>query len=269
MLTIDTHCHASPYSMEPIETLLYQMDSNEVDKAVLIQFRGAYDNSYLIDCVKNYPGTFSAVVIVDVAASDGPQKLEQWVGQGAEGIRLAATDRSPGDDPLEIWRKADELGVAVSVLASVEDYAAPAFEAMIKELPNLKIVIEHLGGVGAYWGPGRPDPMIPMETYKKVLALAQYPNTYMKVHGFGEFCARPVPLVQPMPFLDVPPLSEMAFGAFGASRLMWGSDFPPVAGREGYTNALKFPMEGITFQSEEDKEWLFGKTAATLWKFPG
>jgi len=50
---------------------------------------------------------------------------------------------------------------------------------------------------------------------------------------------------------------------------MWGSDFPPVAGREGYANALKFPMEGIRFQSEEDKEWLFGKTAATLWKFPG
>ena len=40
MLTIDTHCHASPTWFEPVELLLFQMDRNDVDKAVFIQHRG-------------------------------------------------------------------------------------------------------------------------------------------------------------------------------------------------------------------------------------
>jgi predicted TIM-barrel fold metal-dependent hydrolase len=49
---------------------------------------------------------------------------------------------------------------------------------------------------------------------------------------------------------------------------MWGSNFPPVAGRgEGYRNALRFPMEHVPFQSPEDQEWMFGKTATTLFRF--
>ena len=90
----------------------------------------------------------------------------------------------------------------------------------------------------------------------------------MKVPGFGEICPRPMPFRQPFPFENIPPLIEMAIEAFGAWRLMWGSNFPPVAGRgEGYANALFWPMERIKFKSEEDKEWVFGKTAMSLWKF--
>jgi predicted TIM-barrel fold metal-dependent hydrolase len=59
----------------------------------------------------------------------------------------------------------------------------------------------------------------------------------------------------------------MAYDAFGASRIMWGSDFPPVVGREGYRNALQWTMEHTAFLSEGDKEWLFGKTALFLFKF--
>jgi hypothetical protein len=74
---------------------------------------------------------------------------------------------------------------------------------------------------------------------------------------------------QPFPFENIPPLIEMAIDAFGPHRLMWGSNYPPVAGRgEGYRNALWWTRERVSFGTEEDKEWLFGKTASTLWKFP-
>jgi predicted TIM-barrel fold metal-dependent hydrolase len=46
----------------------------------------------------------------------------------------------------------------------------------------------------------------------------------------------------------------MTYEAFGASRIMWGSDFPPVAGREGYRNALQSPMDHIPFRNDADKE---------------
>jgi L-fuconolactonase len=41
--------------------------------------------------------------------------------------------------------------------------------------------------------------------------------------------------------------------AFGPSRLMWGGDFPPVAGREGYRNALHWTLEHLAFCSADDK----------------
>ena len=70
-----------------------------------------------------------------------------------------------------------------------------------------------------------------------------------------------------MLFSEIPPVIEMAIDAFGAKRLMWGSDFSPSASREGYGNTLRFPMEHVKFNNEEDKEWVFSRTAAALWRF--
>ena len=264
MVVVDTHCHASPYWYEPVETLLDQMHRNEVDKATLVQIGGEYDNSYLIECMRRFPGRFSAVALVDTDRPDAPKRLEDWVKQGVEGLRLRPIARSPGRDPLAIWRQAAELGVVISAQGSaVEEFASPEFEAVIKEFPNLNIIIEHLGG-------GGQDTKPPHNRYRKVLALAQYPNTFMKVPGFGEMCPRPNPIRKPSPFENVPPLIEMAIDAFGPRRLMWGSNFPPVAGRgEGYRNSLRLPMEHIQFKSAADKEWIFGGTAATLFRFGG
>lgn len=262
MVVVDTHCHASPYWYEPVETLLDQMNRHGVDKATLIQIGGEFDNAYLIECVRRFPGRFSAVALVDTSRPDALERLQEWVSQGAEGVRLRPIERSPGRDPLAIWRKAAELGIAVSVQGSnADEFSSPQFEDVIRELPNLSIIIEHLGG-------GGQDTKPPYSRYRKVLALAKYPNTFMKVPGFGELCPRPMPLRKPFPFENVPPMIEMALEAFGPRRLMWGSNFPPVAGRgEGYRNSLRFPMERLPFKSSEDKEWLFGKTAATLFRF--
>ncbi len=260
MVIVDTHTHASPYWFEPIEVLLHEMTRNDVDHAVLIQIRTFYDNSYLIECVRRFPGRFSAVVVLDTDRADAPEALESLVNEGAEGIRLNPTDRSPGSDSLAIWRKAAELGVPVSAVGTMDDYGTPGFEEIIKEFSSLNIVIEHLGSGGL-------DPTPPYNKYRKVLGLARYSNTFMKVPGLGELCPRPMPFRQPFPFKDIPPLIEMAIDAFGPSRLMWGSDFTPVAAREGYRHTLRFPMEHVSFRSEDDKDWVFGKTALTLWKF--
>ena len=263
MVIVDTHCHVSPYWYEPVETLLHQMNSNGVDKAVLIQLGQVrtFDNSYLIECIRRFPGRFAAVGVVDTNAPDASERLGEWVNQGLEGVRLRATLQSPGSDPLAIWRKAADLGIAISVQGTLEEFGSPEFEKVIKELPSLNIIIEHLGGAGQ-------DTTPPHNGYRKVLALAQYSNTFMKVPGLGEISERFMPFRQPFPFETVPPLIEMAIDAFGSHRLMWGSDFPPVAGRrEGYRNALRLPMEHVDFKSEEDKEWTFGQTATTLFRF--
>ena len=264
---IDTHCHASPYWFEPVEILLDEMERAGVDQAVLTQFFGVFDNSYLVEAVKRFPGRFAVIGIVDHTQPDAADRVAELHDQGVDGLRFNCAWRAGGADPLALWRKCAELGVIASVMGTVEQYAAPEFEDIIKALPNLTVVMEHLAGVGAYFGPGRADKEIPMDTYRRALALSQYPNVYMKVPGLGEFCPRPMPFRQPIPFDNIPPLIEMAVEAFGGARLMWGSDFPPAANREGYRNALRFPMELVPYPSVAERDAVFGGTAAGLWQF--
>ena len=83
----------------------------------------------------------------------------------------------------------------------------------------------------------------------------------MKIHGMGEICP------PPYPYVDIPPLLEMAYSTFGPERLMWGSDFPHVSLREGYRNALRFTMDQMNYCNGTDLEWIFGKTALSVYSF--
>src|SRR5262245_26931447 len=171
MTIVDTHCHALPHWFEPVEVLLHQMHANGVEKATLIQVRGQFDNRYLMECVQRFPGRFSPMVIVDTDASNAPDILAQWVSQGAEGVRFSPTTRSPGNDPLAIWRKAADLGIPVSCLGSVDGFTSALFEQVVKEFPSLPIIIEHLCGIGR-------DEAPPYPIFRKILSLAQYRNTF-------------------------------------------------------------------------------------------
>src|SRR5919199_4348638 len=114
MVVVDSHCHASRDWYEPIETLLFEMDRYDVEQAVLIQINGQYDNSYQSECVRRYPGRLASVVLVDSRQPDARHTLERLADEGASGVRLNSNARSPGDEPLAIWRAAARLGLSVS-----------------------------------------------------------------------------------------------------------------------------------------------------------
>ena len=59
----------------------------------------------------------------------------------------------------------------------------------------------------------------------------------------------------------------MAYEAFGPERMMWGSDYPPVSGREGYGNALRLTLEQFQSKSKYDKEMIFGRVAGDVFRF--
>ncbi len=261
MRIVDSHCHAALGWYEPIEVLLAQMDRNGVELAALIQINGQSDNSYQADCVKRYPDRLRSVVIVDATRPDAPAELERLVGDGATGVRLQPSVRSPGDDPLAIWRKAETLGISVSCGGNREQFADPAFAEVFEACPRLPIVIEHLGSLK--WSDltqGGAQPAM--------FELARFANAYVKIHGLGEFSQRAQPVREPFPFVEpIAPLIEMAYEAFGADRMMWGSDYPPVSMREGYGNALRFTQERLADKTEVEQASIFGGVAAKLFGF--
>ena len=260
MLIVDTHCHAGENWYEPIELLLYQMDANDVSKAVLVQHTGSFDNTYLLDCARRFPGRFRVVAMVDVSQVDAPSTLEGWAEQGVAGVRLSPNDRSPGTDPLVVWRKAAELGLVVSSRGDVDEFGSEGFRDLVGELPDLTIVIEHLAGAEQGISP-------PYEAFRGALELAGYPNTYIKVPGLGEISAKPPVLRPGFRFDYTPPLIEMTLEAFGPKRMMWGSDFPPVSSREGYRNSLRGVMDHPALGSQQDREWVMGRTATRAFGF--
>src|SRR5262245_57285978 len=104
---IDSHVHVAPNWYEPVESLLFHMDTVGVDKAILVQQQGQFDNRYLLECAWNYADRLYAVVLVDVKRADAVDQLQELAEQGAHGIRLRPTDRSSGVDPLAIWHQAE------------------------------------------------------------------------------------------------------------------------------------------------------------------
>jgi L-fuconolactonase len=260
--TVDTHCHVGLDWFEPVEVLLFQMERNGVDRAVLIQTNKEYDNSYILQCADTYPGRFAAVGAVDGCGSGAADALDDLADQGLQGIRFSLidlTDDAP--DPVPFLQHAASLGMKISVLGLHHHFAAPEFEKLIQQLPDLPMIIEHLGFVTTT----NTDSIA---SFERVLDLARHPNVYAKVPGLGELLPRPAPMRHPsFDVDDVPPFIDQAIDAFGADRLMIGTDSPVCSYREGYANVVGNLRAVLGRRSPAERDAILGGTASALFAF--
>jgi predicted TIM-barrel fold metal-dependent hydrolase len=60
MQIVDAHLHVGLAKYRPIEDLLPVLDAHGVERAVLVQFLGNPDNTYLSACLERFPGRFAA-----------------------------------------------------------------------------------------------------------------------------------------------------------------------------------------------------------------
>jgi len=132
------------------------------------------------------------------------------------------------------------------------------FSQLVNSLPSLNIVLEHLAGVS------RADANGP-ERDSVIDRLARFPNITIKVPGLGELAQRVLPVQGEFPFeRPIPSTLRRALDAFGPERMMWGSDFPPVAGREGYANALRLCQAEFEDAPPQARANIFGEVAARV-----
>ena len=80
-----------------------------------------FDNRYVADCLRRFPGRFAAIGLVAPKAPDAPDRLEKLVREdGFGGLRIhssrldhpsewAASDQDP------LWRRSEELGTCFIV----------------------------------------------------------------------------------------------------------------------------------------------------------
>ena len=237
-MIVDSHCHAwttwpydtsvpDPGSRGRMEQLLFEMDRNGVNVAVLICARIDHNpdnNAYVAAEAARHPDR--VVQFADVDCSWSPE----YHTPGAADRLAAAVDRWAipgfthyvaetndgwlvGDEGHSFFDAAAERNLIASIAAGPAWFDDIALVA--EDHPTMPILLHHQGLVRAVDGPDSPD-------LRALERLAAFHNVGVKVSGFYYGSANP----SEYPYPDQVAIFERIYRAFGARRLTWGSDYP-------------------------------------------
>lgn len=144
----------------------------------------------------------------------------------------------------------------------------PELIDLASALPNLRIVLDHIG-TPEIWGAGRPEE-VRAEWQKSIVELARRPNVSIKLGGVGMNASGSIATGRKASSEALAeewrPWFESCIAAFGHSRCMFESNFPPdnASGSYGATwNAFK---RIAASHSEDEKTALFSGTARDFYR---
>jgi L-fuconolactonase len=228
-----------------------------VDKSVLVQASSAYafDNSYVADSVAAHPERFTGVFSIDVVAPDAVNKMKYWMSKGLTGMRIFTSGSTHAEQETffaepaayPAWQHASDSGLSVCMQMRVK--GLPLLETVLKRFPEVRVILDHFARAEAADGP-------PFTSAAPLFALARYPNVYLKLtHRPIE--ASMVGRATPEAFLG------RVVKEFGASRIMWGSNFP--AAKPPLPELLAMARNALSFLPQQDQDWIFFRTAQTLY----
>ncbi|MEM2926975.1 MAG: amidohydrolase family protein [Candidatus Bathyarchaeia archaeon] len=237
------------------ELLLRCMDEAGVSGALIIQpIPYRWDHRFVTYCLRTWPQRFKGMALINPSDSEAPETLERLVKEeGYVAVRLNPNLYPHGkslDSEISdrILNQASRLGIAVGFLINPMHF--DALDALLTRHSDVDAIIDHFGLCSSKDGGPETN-----ESFRRLLGMARHPRLYVKLSEF------PQASTEPYPYRDLHPWVHALLRAFGAERLMWGTDFPYIMGQCGYKKGLqvlKNEIQGISF---EEMEWLLGKTA--------
>lgn len=258
---IDAHIHVWPESGGRARPSRYTAPDHfaiarpaGVDRTVLIQ-PGMFgvDNRYMLETLRAHPGVFSAVAVVDADSDSLEQTVAALHGEGVRGFRITASPSRPWaewEGMHRLWRAAAARRMAMCPL--INPVAFPWVAALCARHPEVTVVIDHLGRVGAS---GRIDDA----ELRALCGLARFEKVRVKVSAFYALGAKAAP------YLDLAPMIRQVFETYGPRRLMWASDAPYQAQPpHTYKASVDLVRERLRFLSNEDRLWLLRQTAESV-----
>ena len=247
------------------ERLIEWMDRAGVTAALNVQVPWyREDNRYYHEMAAKFPGRLALVGVLDPALPDAPARLKRLVReQGAGGFRIHFNEPGRREQLLSgkcdpVLAMAGELGVPVQCLARMPDM--PTIQRSAAAFPGTSFIIDHLGHPDLSEKP-------PYLSSADFFRLGAVRNVYVKVSLLCDHSK------ENYPYPDVQEFVRHAIHRFGASRLMWGSNFPMIPEVRtdqpvDYKRSLELVREHWPWLGEQQKQWILGKTALSLWKFP-
>ena len=251
---------ARPHRPEPLgaEELLGMMDKAGVDRAVIVPPSPVGDsNDTALEAVARFPDRFAVMGRFNPEAEGAKERLETWLDQpGMLGIRMTFF-KPHWAHWLEAgvidwyWSALERLNIPLMALAYGR---LPLLSDLAKRHPGLSIIIDHMGRQSAL----RDDEAF--ADLDVMLALAKFPNVSIKASSL------PCYSTEPYPFPKLTPYLKRTFEAFGADRMMWGSDVTRLPCT--YLECLDHFRHALPFLSDHDRALVLGGTAARLLRWP-
>ena len=211
---------ASRWERDPLEVYLNRMQTEGIDRAVLVHPEPYGDDHRLVlDCLEREPKRFVGTSLFYPGDADAPQKLADLVASQPSIIatrfhahRGKEQYLDSFDDPgvVALWEKAVDLGLTVELHIG-PNYAAQV-AARISDYPETPVLIDHLAE------PHMGDAV----EYADVLALADFGNVYMKLSGINHFASD-----EPL-FESAREFTKRVIEAYGPARTVWGGGSPTI-----------------------------------------
>ncbi|GHH63538.1 hydrolase [Streptosporangium violaceochromogenes] len=216
-----------------VEDLLGTLDAHGVERAVVVGVAG--DEPYLARCLRRHADRLTGIGLLRPESTADPlEELRRQVGDtGVRGVRLRglgpAPERGIEESPLfPLLRHLEESGLPLWLLA--QDARDETLPRVLAALPRLTVVLNHFGAAA----PGAPAPgsrpgvprlaCVGAAEIARTRLLARYPNVHVLLSGQYAVSA------DDPPYADLAAAARSLHEAYGTRRLIWGSDFPFVAG---------------------------------------
>lgn len=236
------------------EEMAAAMDAVGVDAAIIVSTFNLYryDPSYALEVYRKHPERFRVVKPIDVTDPAIDDVVADWATtKGAVGVRIMLREEllsDPADPRLnQAFAAAGKHGLPVNLLCwgRLDDGTA-----LVKRNPDTVVVIDHLGLIQ----PHEPPPLAqPWADLPKLLALAGYPNTRVKISGACTLSR------EPYPHNDIWDPVLRIIEAFGIDRCMWGTDWTRTSGMLTYAQGVR-PFRETARLSDSDRTKLMGGT---------
>ena len=235
------------------QQLLAQARPYGVSRVVLIQMSYyGFDNRYMLDAMRELPGVFSAVAVIDEHGAQLAEKMRDLKKQGVRGFRI-----HPAQQPVDPWLSSPGMAAMWKIGASerlamcalINPESLPAIDRMCEKFPDTPVVIDHFARIGV-------DGTIRDSDVANLCRLARHKHAHVKVSAFYALGKKK------SPYLDLAPMIRSLVNAFGPERLMWATDCPyQVQEGHKYLDSIELVRSRLDFLSDADRQWLLRKTS--------
>lgn len=268
-MLVDAHNHIWDVPWPPIgpdvmagntSRFLHQMDENGVQYAIVVCHLDEHDpnnNANALARAKEFPDRFRIWVNVHLYKPDALDRVNEFAGaDGLVGVSyykpFSPEDEGAWMQPGPLFDRIAELGLSVNLALAPMDQ--PKLRTLAAAYPSIPFFVCHLGG------PARNGQ--PVAEWEEVLRSAEVENIHIKISGFAYSTLH----TWEYPYPDVLPYIERIYRAFGAGRMLWGSDYPPTMRYMTYRQSVEVIRTHCTFMPDADRAQVLGGTAARVFK---
>ena len=276
--------HPSPPELDgSYEALEAALEAAGLDVAVVVQpINYGFNHAPVAAALAAHPERLRGMALADPALgpAEAVAELQSLAAQGFRGVRfnpgLGSAGWMAGPTGLALYAKCGELGFPVGVMAFTGLLKVAAdVDALLAASPSTPLIIDHWGffvqppvGGNTPWGGGAWGDA-DEAAWERLLAWGrEHEQVHVKVSADFRVSVRAdTEAVGDMRAVLLP-RARALLAAFGARRLMWGSDFPWVADEGGGHAAAAKAAEALwreaTGGDEGQMGEIFGGTAGRL-----